>query len=726
MTIQDISVFLAKELSAKPQQIEAAIELLDSGNTIPFIARYRKEATGELDEESLRSIFERTTYLRNLAARKEEVLAQIESQGKLTAELAEAIQRAVQLQEVEDLYLPYRPKKRTRAMIAREKGLEPLSLKLRLMQEGDPREWAKEFLSEEQGIVTEEDALAGARDILAEEISESSDLRARLRRMLWQNGSIVAVLAVPEEEAPVFLQYKDYNEIISRIPPHRTLAVNRGEERKALKVSVELPQEPALRAIGEYLSIKNNPAGQEVQLAAHDGYKRLLFPALEREIRSTLTENAEKHAIQIFGRNLRQLLLQTPLTGHTVIGLDPGYRTGCKIAVIDSTGKVIDYTTLYLTASVSQKEKAAQVFIEMIKKHQVTLAAIGNGTASWETEQFVAECIQSANLTISYLIVNEAGASVYSASPLAKSELPDLDVTIRGAVSIARRIQDPLAELVKIEAKAIGVGQYQHDVNQKSLAESLDHVIESCVNFVGADLNTASIALLTHIAGIKANVAKSIVSYREEHGAFKKRKELLKVPRLGPATYEQCAGFLQIIGGAYPLDNTSVHPESYLIAEKILRSAGFSAQDLADREKQGAIHEALNLLNPSIEAEKLQAGEPTVRDILGALLKPGRDPREDVPPPLTRKNVLKLSDLQVGTILPGTIQNVTDFGAFVDIGLKTKGLVHRSELSDRRFRHPLDVVAVGDIVDVRIISIDEVRNRIGLSLKNLTNQSSYS
>ena len=717
MTIQEIAAILAKELQIKPLQAEAAIDLLDTGNTIPFIARYRKEATGELDEEKLRSISERTGYLRNLAERKAEVLAQIESQGKLTEELAAAIEKAVQLQEVEDLYLPYRPKKRTRAQIAREKGLEPLAIRLRLMQEGDPLEWATEFLSEEFEITTPEDALAGARDIIAEEVSESSDLRAKLRRMLWQNGQIIATLAVPEEEAPVFLQYKDYAEIISRIPPHRTLAVNRGEDRKALKVSVGLAQEPALALIDTFLSIKSNPAGQEVQNAAHDGYKRLLFPAMEREIRSNLTENAEKHAITIFGRNLRQLLLQAPLAGHTVIGLDPGYRTGCKIAVVDPTGKVLDYTTIYVTASENQKQQAAKIFAALVKKHNVTLATIGNGTASWETEQFVAQCIQADKLSLSYLIVNEAGASVYSASVLAKSELPDLDVTIRGAVSIARRIQDPLAELVKIDAKAIGVGQYQHDVNQKELVGSLDQVVESCVNFVGADLNTASAALLTHIAGIKANVAKSIVAYREENGAFKKRKDLLKVPRLGPAAFEQCAGFLQISGGKEPLDNTPVHPESYSIAGKILEGIGFSTKDLAVREKLTQLREIISTINPKEEAEKLGAGEPTVKDILAALAKPGRDPREDVPPPLTRQNILKLSDLQIGSVLVGTVQNVTDFGAFVDIGLKTKGLVHRSELSDRRFRHPLDVISVGDIVDARIISIDEARNRIGLSLK---------
>ena len=722
MTIQEIAAILARELQVKPHQVEAAVELLDSGNTLPFIARYRKEATGELDEEQLRSIVERTSYLRNLAERKAEVLAQIESQGKLTEELAEAINRATQLQEVEDIYLPYRPKKRTRAMIAREKGLEPLALKLRLMQEGNPTEWATEFLSEEFEIKTPEDALAGARDIIAEEIAETPELRAKLRRMLWQNGQIAATLAVPEEEAPVFLQYKDYAEIISRIPPHRTLAVNRGEDRKALKVSVVLPQEPAIGAINQFLNVKNNPAGLEVQAAAQDGYKRLLFPALEREVRSNLTENAEKHGIQIFGRNLRQLLLQAPLAGHTVIGLDPGYRTGCKVAVVDPTGKVLEYNTIYLTASENQKAQAAQVFTQLVKKHNVTLAAIGNGTASWETEQFVAQCIQKDNLSLNYLIVNEAGASVYSASVLAKSELPDLDVTIRGAVSIARRIQDPLAELVKIDAKAIGVGQYQHDVNQKELAESLDQVVESCVNFVGADLNTASAALLTHIAGIKANVAKSIIAYREENGAFLKRRDLLKVPRLGPAAFEQCAGFLRIVGGKEPLDNTPVHPESYSVASQILKEAGFSTKDLAARDKLIQLRDAINQMDPKLEAEKLGAGEPTVRDILAALVKPGRDPREDVPLPLTRQNILKLSDLQIGSIVKGTVQNITDFGAFVDIGLKTKGLVHRSELSNKPFRHPLDVVSVGDIVDVRIITIDESRDRIGLSLKGIPEQ----
>ena len=716
MTIQDISLILARELHIRPEQATAAIELLDAGNTLPFVARYRKEATGELDEEKLRSISERTGYLRNLAERKSEVLAQIESQGKLTDEIRLSIENAIQLQEVEDIYLPFRPRKRTRAQVAREKGLEPLAQKLREMQEGNPHDWAQEFLSEEFEIVTPEEALAGARDIIAEEISETPELRSRLRRMLWQNGQVAATLAVSEEEAPVFLQYKDYAETISRIPPHRTLAVNRGEDRKALKVSVVLAPEPAIAAMEQFAKINATPAGLEVQAAIQDGYKRLLFPALEREVRSALTENAEKHAIQIFGKNLRQLLLQSPLSGHTVIGLDPGYRTGCKVAVVDPTGKVLDYTTIFVTASENQKKQADQVVAQLVKKHNISLAAIGNGTASWETEQFMAQCIQNNKLSLHYLIVNEAGASVYSASVLAKGELPDLDVTIRGAVSIARRIQDPLAELVKIDAKAIGVGQYQHDVNQKELAGSLDQIVESCVNFVGADLNTASAALLTHIAGIKANVAKSIVAYREENGAFGKRKELLKVPRLGPAAFEQCAGFLRIMNGKDPLDNTPVHPESYKIAEALLKEAGYALKDLTKREKLPEITEALSTMDSKAEAEKLNAGEPTVRDIIGALIKPGRDPREDVPPPLTRQNILKLSDLQIGSILTGTIQNVTDFGAFVDIGLKTKGLVHRSELSDKRFRHPLDVVAVGDIVETRIISIDEARDRIGLSL----------
>ena len=717
MTIQDISLILAKELHIRPEQATAAIELLDAGNTLPFVARYRKEATGELDEEKLRSISERTGYLRNLAERKSEVLAQIESQGKLTDEIRLSIENAIQLQEVEDIYLPFRPRKRTRAQVAREKGLEPLAQKIREMQEGPPHDWAQEFLSEEFEIVTPEEALAGARDIIAEEISETPELRSRLRRMLWQNGQVAATLAVSEEEAPVFLQYKDYAETISRIPPHRTLAVNRGEDRKALKVSVVLAPEPAIAAMEQFAKINATPAGLEVQAAIQDGYKRLLFPALEREVRSALTENAEKHAIQIFGKNLRQLLLQSPLSGHTVIGLDPGYRTGCKVAVVDPTGKVLDYTTIFVTASENQKKQADQVVAQLVKKHNISLAAIGNGTASWETEQFMAQCIQNNKLNLHYLIVNEAGASVYSASVLAKGELPDLDVTIRGAVSIARRIQDPLAELVKIDAKAIGVGQYQHDVNQKELAGSLDQIVESCVNFVGADLNTASAALITHIAGIKANVAKSIVAYREENGAFGKRKELLKVPRLGPAAFEQCAGFLRIMNGKDPLDNTPVHPESYKIAEALLKEAGYTLKDLTKREKLLEITEALSTMDSKAEAEKLNAGEPTVRDIIGALIKPGRDPREDVPPPLTRQNILKLSDLQIGSILTGTIQNVTDFGAFVDIGLKTKGLVHRSELSDKRFRHPLDVVAVGDIVETRIISIDEARDRIGLSLK---------
>ncbi|SCM82831.1 conserved hypothetical protein [uncultured Sporomusa sp.] len=721
MLITEIPAIIARELAVKPHQVSATMTLLDDGNTVPFIARYRKEVTGELNEEHIRTIEERTQYLRNLIKRQEEILAGIESQDKLTPELAQAIQAATKLQELEDLYLPYRPKKRTRAQIAREKGLEPLAetILAQELTDGDPLVLAEQYLNAEHEITTAELALAGAQDILAETVSEQADIRAMLRKELWQKAEIASQLAVAEAEAREFLMYKEYQEPVKRMPSHRILAVNRGETKGTLKVELVTNHEGNIKLIANKLITGSSIFTPILLAAIADGYKRLLFPALEREIRSLLTENAEKQAIRVFGLNLRQLLLQAPLAGHTVMGLDPGYRTGCKLAVVSPTGAVLTTNTIYLTMSERQREEATAKVLEAVKTHGVTLISIGNGTASYETEEFVASLINTHNLNIHYIIANEAGASVYSASKLAKDELPDLDVSIRGAVSIARRIQDPLAELVKIDPKSIGVGQYQHDVNQKELGGTLANIVESCVNHVGVELNTASPALLTHVAGINAGVAKNIVAYRTENGQFKSRKELLKVARLGKAAFTQCAGFLRIARAANPLDNTPVHPESYELAEAILDKLGFTLKDLSDKNKLTALQQTAPAADAAKLAAELNAGEPTVRDILAALAKPGRDPREDVPPPQTRKNIVKLSDITPGTIVKGTVHNVTDFGAFVDIGIKINGLIHRSELSHKHFRHPIDVISVGDIIDVMVINVDEARQRIALSLKQV-------
>ena len=720
MKLEQIPGILAQELRIAPHQANATISLLDDGNTVPFIARYRKEATGELDEEQIRLIEERLAYLRNLAKRQEEILASIEEQQKLTPELQAAIEKTTKLQELEDLYLPYRPKKRTRAQIAREKGLEPLADLLRQLPAGkSPDEAAAAMLAALPDIETAEEALAGASDIIAEQTSEDASIRAWLRKELWQKGEITAEFAVEEEAAKEVLAYKDYREPVKRMPSHRILAINRGEKKELLKVHLVAPHEEFIAALCRRIISTPNGASEWLASAIADGYKRLLFPALEREIRNLLSEHAEKQAIRVFSLNLRQLLLQAPLAGHTVIGLDPGYRTGCKVAVIDPTGAVLETTTIYITHSTAQKQQSAQKVLDLCRRHKITLAAIGNGTASFETEEFVAGLIAEHKLSLRYLIANEAGASVYSASKLAREEMPDLDVSIRGAVSIARRIQDPLAELVKIEPKAIGVGQYQHDVDQKELAHTLDAVVESAVNHVGVELNTASGALLRHVAGINATVAKNIVAHREVNGPFRQRKELLKVARLGPAAYTQCAGFLRLAASPHPLDNTPVHPESYSLAENLLAKLGFTLKDLNHKDRLTALQAQAPQADVAKLAKELEAGEPTVRDILAALAKPGRDPREDVPLPLTRQQVVKLSELQPGSIVQGTVHNVTDFGVFVDIGIKVKGLVHRSELSRKPFRHPLDVVSVGDILEVLILSVDEERNRIALSLKQV-------
>lgn len=719
--MEKILTIIARELQISVKQAEAAVKLLDEGNTVPFIARYRKEATGSLDEEQIRSVEERLAYLRNLEQRRSEIIAAISAQDKLTPELEQSLNAAEKLQTLEDLYLPYRPKRRTRAQIAREKGLEPLAELLE--KQGSSLlpldKIAAAYLDEGKELNTTADVWQGACDIAAENLAENAKIRQYLRRTLHNEVALTSRLTVDEKDAPEFLNYGEYSEPVRQIPPHRILALNRGESKKALKVALCADDEKILTKLAAYLKLDSrSPFYELYKNAVADGYKRLLLPSLERELRSELTEKAEKQAIGVFAANLRQLLLTQPISGHTVIGLDPGYRTGCKTAVIDASGRTLTTCALYITGSKKQQEQAEKQFLNLVNTYHVTLAAIGNGTASYETEQFTAQMIEKYRLDMAYLIVSEAGASVYSASKLAREELPELDVSLRGAVSIARRVQDPLAELVKIEPKAIGVGQYQHDVNQKELAHTLGNVVESCVNHVGVELNTASPSLLSYVAGISSSVAKNIVAYRDEHGTFASRRELLKVSRLGPAAFTQCAGFLRISGGSNPLDNTPVHPESYQLAESIIQKLGFALADCTKPQLQQAAANA----DAVVLAAELAAGEPTVADILAALAKPGRDPREDAPPPMTRKHVTRLSDLAVGSIVKGKVQNVVDFGAFVDIGLKVSGLIHKSELSSKYFRHPLDVIAVGDIIEAEIISIDEERSRIGLSIKRLQNK----
>ena len=729
MLEKDIYPLIASELKAQPHQVEAAAKLLDEGNTVPFIARYRKEATGSLEDEQLRELEERLAYLRGLVKRQEEVLAKIEEQGKLTDELRQSIEKTRKLQELEDLYLPYKQKKRTRAQIARERGLEPLANRMLLAsdQQGSPEAIAATFCGEDKGVKTAEDALQGARDIVAETVMEEAKVRQSMREHIARTGSLQTELAkdAPEESCQIFHMYESHEEPVHRLPPHRILAINRGEKLGCLKVTLLTDHEANCQRIERQLHRPKSIWSEHLQLAIEDGYKRLLLPSLTREIRAELTEKAEKHAIHLFGVNLRQLLLQAPLAGHTVMGLDPGYRNGCKMAVVDPTGRVLDYGVLQITQSDRARKAAAETVLRSIKENGVTLLSIGNGTASYETEQFAAALIRDNKLRdVHYLITNEAGASVYSASKLAKEELPEYDVVIRGAVSIARRVQDPLAELVKIDPQAIGVGQYQHDVNQKELASTLDATIEAAVNHVGVDLNTASAALLRHIAGINATTAKNIIAYRNEHGVFTSRRELLKVSRLGPAAFTQCAGFLRIHGGKSPLDNTPVHPESYALAEKILQKLGFALKNLKDPDKLAIMKAKRRLIGERELAASLQAGLPTVHDILDALASPGRDPRADLPAPLTRQAIVKLSDLKPGTILRGTVRNITDFGAFVDIGLHDDGLIHISELSKRRVKHPLDVVSIGQVLRVMVISVDEKRGRIGLSLKQVPQEAS--
>ena len=712
--MDNIANKLVEEFKLKPFQVENAIKLIDEGNTIPFIARYRKEATGELSDEQLRDLFERLTYLRNLEKRKEEVIRLIEEQGKLTEELQNTIVSALTMTEVEDLYRPYKQKKKTRATIAKAKGLEPLAnIIFEQKDKRDINEIAKEFIDEEKDVKTVEEAINGAKDIIAEMISDVAEFRKDIRKIIYDKG-VIATKASKDEKS-VYEMYYDYNEAVKKIPSHRILAINRGEKEDFLKVKIEETDD----AILDYLNGKNLvPDGsyKEIMLETiEDAYKRLIKSSVENEVRNELTDMAEEQAIKVFGQNAKKLLLQAPLKNLIVMGFDPAYRTGCKIAVIDDTGKLLATTTVYPTEPQNDTEGAKKKLLELINKYNINMIAIGNGTASRESELFVADMIKEVKHDIHYAIVSEAGASVYSASKLATEEYPDINVSLRGAISIARRLQDPLAELVKIDPKSIGVGQYQHDVNQNKLDESLTGVVEDAVNSVGVDLNTATPSLLKYVSGVSKTIANNIVKYRDENGKIKERKELLKVSKLGPAAFTQCAGFLRIIDGKNPLDNTSVHPESYDTAEKILASVGFSSKDL--KEKLPEVRANLNTVNVPKIANELGVGEPTVKDIIKELQKPGRDPRDDMPKPILRSDVLKMEDLQEGMILTGTVRNVIDFGAFVDIGVKSDGLVHISELSDKYIKNPMDVVSVGDIVKVRVIKVDLERHKVALSMR---------
>lgn len=719
MTEKQLIQTVANAVGVRISQVQAALHLLQDGNTIPFIARYRKEATGVLDEMQLRRIQECYTYEQALQDRRETIRQSITEQGLWTTTLAQQLEAATHLQEIEDIYLPYKPKKRTKASMARDAGLEPLAdiFWQQSPYGADPKDAAVLYINDEVPAI--EDAISGAENILAERISELTSFRQFLRQDLWKSAKLTCTLQVDEAEAPIMATYQNFSQRICHLPSYRILAINRGEAQKQLKVTLMANHDFYIEKLTQYILHGSSPYTQLLADAAADSYKRLIFPQLEREIRNDLTEKANKQAIAVFAENLRNLLLQPPFTGQTILGLDPGYRTGCKAAVIDATGHVLAHGTYYLTSSERQRQQSAAALGKMIKKYGVTLISIGNGTASYETEQFVSAMLTAQQLSCPYIIANEAGASVYSASELAREELPDLDVTIRGAVSIARRIQDPLAESVKIDPKSIGIGQYQHDVNQKDLSAALDAVVESVVNYVGVDLNTASAALLQHVSGLTAATAANIIAYRNENGPFHNRQELLSVNRLGPATFTQCAGFLRIKDGNEPLDNTSVHPESYDLAKKIAAHYGFVPADLQNTSKLHLLKEKIQMNAVPLLAASLHAGKPTIRDILEELRKPGRDVRSAFPKPLTRRHVVSLDELKVGTIVRGTVHNVVDFGAFVDFGLKTPGLIHRSELCSHRFRHPTDVISVGDIVDAMIISVDAQRGRVGLSLKRL-------
>ena len=716
----DVNQKITEELGVQKWQVEAAVKLIDEGNTIPFIARYRKEATGTLDDEQLRKLYERLTYLRNLEEKKEQVLSSIEEQGKLTEELKKQILAAETLVVVEDLYRPYRPKRRTRATIAKEKGLEPLASLITLQKMTPLEEAAAQYIDPEKEVHTIEEAIAGAKDIIAESISDEADYRIWIRKITAQKGRVVSA-AKDEKAESVYEMYYDFEEPVNRLAGHRILALNRGEKEKFLSVKIEAPEEDIIRYLEKKTIHGDNPYTTPVlKEVAEDSYKRLIAPAIEREIRNDLTEKAEDGAIEVFKKNLEQLLMQPPIVGQTVLGWDPAFRTGCKLAVVDPTGKVIGTTVIYPTAPTTpQKIKASKDLLKkIIPKYNITLISVGNGTASRESEMFIVELLKEIPQKVQYVIVNEAGASVYSASKLATEEFPKFDVGQRSATSIARRLQDPLAELVKIDPKSIGVGQYQHDMNQKKLSEALSGVVEDCVNRVGVDLNTASAPLLAYISGISAAVAKNIVAYREENGKFSNRKQLLKVAKLGPKAFEQCAGFMRIQGGDNPLDGTSVHPETYEAAEKLLKKQGFSMEDISGGKLVGL---SLTIRDYKKLAEELEIGEITLRDIVKELEKPARDPRDEMPKPILRTDVLEMKDLTEGMILKGTVRNVIDFGAFVDIGVHQDGLVHISELTDKKFiKHPLEVVSVGDIVDVKVLSVDMKKKRIQLTMKGIS------
>ena len=708
---------IAEELSIRESQVEATVKLIDEGNTIPFIARYRKEVTGNLSDETLRDLGERLTYLRNLEKRKEEIIRLIDEQGKLTDELTIKIASTMVLSELEDIYRPYKPKKRTRATIAKEKGLEPLSEVIYTQEEKrDLYEVAREYIDVEKGVESEEDAIQGALDIIAENIADDADFRKKIKSMCFREA-VIATKNAKDEKSP-YEMYYEFSEGILRIPSHRILAINRGEKEEFLKVKVEKPEEKILDYLNKQIIKDYKSQYNEVLTnCIEDSFKRLIEPSIEREIRSDLTEKAEEQAIKVFGKNAKQLLMQPPIKDMTVMGFDPAYRTGCKIAVIDKTGKLLDTTTVYPTEPQNDVEGAKKVLKGLISKHGINMIAIGNGTASRESETFVSNMLKEIDSEIYYAIVSEAGASVYSASKLATEEYPDINVSLRGAISIARRLQDPLSELVKIDPKSIGVGQYQHDVNQKRLTESLTGVVEDAVNQVGVDINTATPSLLSYVSGINSSIAKNIVKYRDENGVITQRKDLLKVPKLGQAAFKQCAGFIRVFDGKNPLEVTGVHPESYDAAEKLLDKIGYKAKDITNKEKLEEIKTALSNVDVSKTAEELDVGTLTLKDIIEEISKPGRDPREDMPKPILRSDVLKFEDLQEGMTLTGTVRNVIDFGAFVDVGVKHDGLVHISEMADKFVKNPSEVVSVGDIVKVKVIGIDREKQKVSLSMK---------
>ncbi len=712
----DILALLTTEFKLKPWQVEHAVSLIDQGNTIPFIARYRKEQTGSLDDQVLRELDQRLHYLRGLQKRKEEVALSIEEAGAMDDSLKAALDAAVTLAEVEDLYRPYRPKRRTRASMAREKGLEPLAKEIFLQSPHceDPNILAASYVNAELGVETSEDALQGAMDIIAENLSDDASIRKRLRSLMMAQGVLRSEAA--KEEDSVYRLYYEFSEPIRRIPGYRVLAINRGEREEFLKVSVVLDRVQALKILFEQSVREGSPCSAIVKAAAEDAYDRLIFPSVEREIRSDLTERADQSAIGVFSSNLRRILMQPPVKGKRVIGLDPAYRTGCKVAVVDETGHILDTAVIYPTPPHNKKEEAGAILKSLVQKYGVTIFSIGNGTASRETELFVAQLLPQLPEGVSYMVVSEAGASVYSASKLAAQELPQYDVSLRSAASIARRLQDPLAELVKIDPKSIGVGQYQHDMPQKLLGEALDGVVESCVNTVGVDVNTASPSLLSHVAGLNATVAKNIVEYRKENGAFSSRTQFKKVPKLGPRTFEQCAGFLRIPESKEVLDRTAVHPESYKAAKQLLTLCGYSAEDVTSQKLSGLVGRVKELGEQTV-SEKIGVGVPTLWDIVSELMRPGRDPRDQLPPPLLRTDVMEMSDLKPGMELDGTVRNVVDFGAFVDIGVHQDGLVHISQMTDRYIRHPSELLAAGDIVKVRVLSVDVEKKRISLTMK---------